>query len=210
MQLLAVAPFEALLAGAQRNGPVRAHLHAVVAGLKRFVVERVSFGARIARRPDQRLVRIGEAPPAKIRHRIRLAPHDVVENPEAQVLQDRADAKNVMIRADHPQRRLTLHHAPARDEPSAREVVVGDKARELVPVVVDCIDARVVGTLEVALQLQVIGGIGENEIDRFRRQLCHLGNAVADQNSVGCDGLETDAGRPSGRPATRCNHDSEL
>ena len=210
MQLLAIAPFEPLLASAQRNGPVRAHLHAVVARLERFVIEGVALRARIASRPDQRLVRVGEAPPAKIRHRIRFAPHYIVEDPEAQVLQDRADAKDVVIGADHPQRRLALHHAPTCDEPSAGEVVVSDKTRKLVPVVVDRIDARVVGTLEVALQLQVIGGIGENEINRFRRQLCHLGNAVADENAVGCDALETDAGRPSGRPATRSNHDSAL
>ena len=95
-------------------------------------------------------------------------------------------------------------------QPGAGEIVVGGKARELVPVVVDRIDARIVGALEVALELQIVGRIGEDEIDRCRRQLCHLGNAVADDDARGRGGLRTDAGRPDGRPATRHNHDSEL
>src|SRR6516162_3338707 len=41
MQLLAVVGFEPLLAGTQRNEPVRAYLNVVVAGLERLVIERV-------------------------------------------------------------------------------------------------------------------------------------------------------------------------
>ena len=98
-------PFEPLLAGAERDGPVGAHLHVVVAGLQRLVVERVAARRWLARRPDQRLVRVGEAAAAEIRHRVDLAPHHVVEDPEAEILQDRADAEDVVIGADHPQRR---------------------------------------------------------------------------------------------------------
>ena len=70
-------------------------------------------------------------------------------------------------------------------QPGAGEIVVGGEARELVPVVVDRVDARIVGTLEVALQLQVIGRIGEDQVDALRRQLRHLGDAVADQDAAG-------------------------
>src|SRR5262249_57223603 len=45
MQLLAVAVLEPLLAGAQRQGPVGAHLDVLVAGLERFVIERVALAA---------------------------------------------------------------------------------------------------------------------------------------------------------------------
>src|SRR4029450_1812963 len=45
MQLFAVAAFETLLAGAERDGPVRAHLYVVVAGLERFVIEGVALAA---------------------------------------------------------------------------------------------------------------------------------------------------------------------
>src|SRR6516225_4568118 len=41
MQLLAIAAFESLVAGAQRNEPIRAHLNVIVAGLERLVIERV-------------------------------------------------------------------------------------------------------------------------------------------------------------------------
>ena len=183
MQLLAVAAFEPLLAGAQRNEPVGAHLDVVVARLERFVVERVVALGGVARRPDQGLMRIGEAAAAEIRHRVGFAPDDVVENPEAEILQQRADAENVVIGADHPQRRGRLHHAAAGDQPGAREIVVGGETGKLVPIVVDRVDARIVGTLEVALELQIVRRVGEHEIDGLRRELRQLGNAIADQNA---------------------------
>jgi len=169
VQLLAVATLEAFFAGAERKHPIRAHLHIVVAGFECFIIEGVTLAAGFACCPDQGLVRIGETPPAKIRHGVRLAPHHVVEDPEAQILQDRADAEDVVVRPDHPERGRALHHAPAGNEPRAGEIVVGGEARELVPRVIDRVDARIVRTLEVALQLQVIGRIGKNEVDRFRR-----------------------------------------
>ena len=143
---------EPLLAGAERDGPVGAHLDVFVAGFERFVVEGVALGARVARRPDQRLVRVGEAAAAEIRHRVGFAPHHVVQDPEAEILQDRADAEDVVIGADHPERAGGLHHAAAGAEPGAGEFVVGREARELVPVVVDRIDLGIVGTLEVAAE----------------------------------------------------------
>jgi hypothetical protein len=60
------------------------------------------------------------------------------------------------------------------------------------------------------LELQIVRRIGEDEIDGRGRQLCHLGNAIANKDARGCGGLKTHAGRPDGRPATRHNHDSEL
>ncbi len=171
MQLLAVRRLEPFLAGAERQRPVGAHLHIVVAGLEGLVVERIGLGVRPARGPDHGLVRIGKAAAAKVRHRIGLAPDHVVEDPEADILQDRSDPKNVVIGADHPQRGGRLHHAPAGDEPGAGEVVIGRKAGEFVPVVIDRIDAGIVGTLEIAAQLQIIGRVGEDQIDALRRQL---------------------------------------
>jgi hypothetical protein len=115
-----------------------------------------------------------------------------------------------VIGADHPQRRRRLHHPAAAKQPCAGKIVIGRKARELVPIVVDGIDARIVGALEIALKLQIIGRIGEHEIDALGRQRRHGGDAIANHDSTGMSGLKTDAGRPDGRPATRHNHDSEL
>jgi hypothetical protein len=33
------------------------------------------------------------------------------------------------------------------------------------------------------LELQIIGRVGEDEIDGSGRQLCHLGNAIADDDA---------------------------
>jgi hypothetical protein len=69
--------------------------------------------------------------------------------------------------------------------------------------------------LKVALELQVIGRIGKDEIDAGRGKLLQFGDAIANEDARGrtglkARGLKTDAGRPDGRPATRHNHDSEL
>jgi hypothetical protein len=43
----------------------------------------------------------------------------------------------------------------------------------------------IVGALEIALQLQVIGRICEDQIDRTCREFRHLGDAIADDDIVG-------------------------
>src|SRR6185369_2853578 len=99
-------------------------------------------------------------------------------------------------------------------EPGAGEFIIGGEARELIPIVVDGVDLGIVGTLQIALELEVVRRIGEHEIDAIRRELIHLGDALAHDNAVrlrsGRRLLETTAGRPDGRPATRNYHDSEL
>ena len=190
--LLAVLALQAFTAGAERQQPVGAHLQALVQLLHRIVVEGVALGALVARRPDQRLVRVGEALALEVRHRVGLAPHDVVQQPEAEVLQRRADAEDVVVAADHPQRALGLEHAPRRAEPGAGEGIVARKAcpegirglGELVPVVVDRVDAAVVGTQKLAAQLQIVGRIGEHHVDGRFGQASHQLDAVAYQDVV--------------------------
>ena len=140
VDLLALAVLQPLVAGADREQPVGAHLQVVVGRLQRIVVEGVALGLRVAARPDQRLMRVGEAAAAEIRHRVGLAPDHVVEDPEAEILQGGADAEDVVVGADDPERAVRLQHAAAGEQPGAGEGVVGGEARELVPVVVDRID----------------------------------------------------------------------
>ena len=144
--------------------PVGAHLQVVVQRLEALVVEGRAR-ALVARRPDQRLVRVGEALAAEVRHRVHLAPDDVVLDPEAEVLQRGAEAEDVVIGADHPDGAVGLQDAAALGEPGAREGVVVGEARELVPLVVDAVDARIVGPHEVGGELQIVGRVGEDEID---------------------------------------------
>ena len=131
--LLPLAVLQPLAAGADREQPVGAHLQVVVRGLQRVVVEGVALGVGVAARPDQRLVGIGEAPAAEIRHRVGLAPDDVVEDPEAEILQDRADAEDVVVGADHPERAVRLQHAAAGEQPGAGEGVVGRRSSRTCP-----------------------------------------------------------------------------
>ena len=179
MNLLAVGALEAFVAGAQRDQPVGTCLHVLIGGLQRFIVEGIALGLFVARGPDHGFVGIGEAAAAEIRHRIGLAPDDIVEDPEAEVLHDRADAENVVVGADHPQRRRRFHDAAAGQQPGAGEIVIGGKGRKLVPVVVDGVDMRFVGALEIALELQIVRRICEHQIDRTCGKLRHLGDAIA-------------------------------
>src|SRR5262245_43472337 len=129
-------------------------------------------------------MRVGEALPTKIRHGIGLAPHHVIEHPEAEILQDGADAEDVVIAADHPQSAGGLEHAAAGREPVAGEGVVGGEASELVPIVVDGIDAAVVRPVKLVVELKVVRRIGEDEIDRGFRQAVERLDAIADDNAV--------------------------
>ena len=87
-----------------------------------------------------------------------------------------------MVAAGFITRRQAVSQAPG-------EIVIGGEARELVPVVVDGIDARIVRPLQIAGELEIVRRIGKDEVDGSRRQLRHLGDAVADENAVGLRSL---------------------
>ncbi len=133
-----------LFAGGQRQGPVGAHLQIVVGQLHGVVVEGVAPRAARLGGPDQGLVRVGEAGALEIRHRVGLAPDHVVQDPEAQVLERRADAEDVVVAADHPERAVILQHPAGGGQPFASETVVGRERGELVPVVIDRVDLGIV------------------------------------------------------------------
>ena len=125
-----------------------------------------------------------EAAAAEIRHRVGLAPDDVVEDPEAEILHRRADAEDVVVGADHPDRPGRLQHAAHGKQPGAGEGVIGFEAVEAVPVVVDGIDLRLVGTAQIALELQIVGRVGKHHVDRFFRQLLKCCDTVALEDRI--------------------------
>ncbi len=96
------------------------------------------------RRPDQRFVRIGETRAAKVRHRIGLAPDDVVQDPVAQILHRHADPEDVMVAADHPQGAGRLQHPARLGQPIVGEAVVGREAGKTIPFVGHGIDMAAV------------------------------------------------------------------
>ena len=178
VRLAAVAVAQPLGTGADRDQPVAAHLQLFVERLHRFVVEGVARLA-VAGAPQQRLMRVGKAPAAEIRHRVGLAPHHVVEDPEPLILQRRADAEDIVITADDPERPRRLQQAPRGGEPALGKPVVFGEIGEFIPVVLDPVDPAVVGPMQLAAQLQVIRRVGEDEIDRPCRQVRHDPEAVA-------------------------------
>ena len=169
--------------GAQRDEPVAAHLHVIVQGLHGLVVEPVA-AIPAPCRPDHRLMRIGEPTPTEVRHRIGLAPHDVVEDPKAEILQDRADAEDVVVGADYPDRAVLAQHAPAFAQPLPRERVIGGEILELVPVVIHGVDQAIVRPTQLPPQLEVVGRIGEDAVHRRRRQHAHQRDAVPEHHLV--------------------------
>src|SRR5438874_12717252 len=111
-------------------------------------------------------MRVGEAPAVEIRHRVGLAPDDVVEDPEAEILQDRADAEDVVIAADDPKRPVRLQKPPAFAEPGTREIVVSGEIGEFVPIRLDTVDPAVIWSVQIAAELEVIRRVGEDKVDR--------------------------------------------
>ena len=129
-------------------------------------------------------MRIGEATAAEVRHGVGLAPDDVVEDPEAEILQDRAEAEDVVIGTDHPDRAVLAQQAATLRQPGARELVIGREIAELVPIVVDAVDQAVVRPAQLAAELQVVGRVGEDAVDRRAGQHPHQRDAVAEEHLV--------------------------
>ena len=164
MRLATLIVLQPFAAGADRHVPIRAHLTIFIARFQRVVIERVRLALRAARGPDHRLVGVGEAATAKVRHRVGLAPDDVVENPEAQILHDGADAENVVVGADHEDCRVRLHEAARFGQPFAGEAIIFGEAGEFVPIVVDGVNDALVRAREGAFQREIVGWVGKNQI----------------------------------------------
>ncbi len=65
------------------------------------------------------------------------------------------------------------------------EFVIAFEAREPVPVGVDAVDPRIIGAVQFAFQLQVVGRIGEDHVDAAFRHGVHQLDTVADMDGVG-------------------------
>ena len=175
--------FDTLFARRQRKCPIRAHLQVVVQRFHRLVIERV-FRAFLLLRPQHCLMSVRKAHPSKVGHGIRLDPHDVVQEPESQILHDRPDAINVVIRADNPDRTRLFQHTQTCGEPLAREFIIFLEIAELIPTIVDRIHFGHVGAVEIVLELQVVWGVGKEYIHRILRQRLENFDAIAVQDLV--------------------------
>ena len=149
MGLFACPVLETLAACAKRDDPVGPHLDTVIQRLERLIVECVLPGLGL-RRPDERFVGVGEAFATEIGHRVRLAPDDVIQDPEALILKLRPHAEDIVVGADHPECAVGLQEAPGGREPFAGELVVGLEAGELVPGIVHGIDLGIVRAMQIA------------------------------------------------------------
>ena len=81
-------------------------------------------------------------------------------------------------------------------------VVVGE-ARELVPVVVDGVDQRLVRPRQRAFELQIVGRVGEDQVDAGVGKLRQLGDAVADEDLVEGESEMLHPKNRRGTPGTR-------
>ena len=81
-------------------------------------------------------------------------------------------------------------------EPGAGEAVVGGEIGELVPLILDAVDPAVVGPQQIARELEIIGRIGEDEIDRRLGQARHRRDAIADPDLAARIAAHKVLGRP--------------
>src|SRR5262249_11834426 len=87
--------------------------------------------------------------------------------------------------ADHPERRFGLHRALRRREPAAREGIIAFETLEAVPRLFDAVDARLIGPLQFAFELEIVRWIGEDEIDALGSELAHFDDRVAHNDALG-------------------------
>ena len=188
VSLFAVRAFQPLRPAADRQHPVRPHLQAVIHALHGFIVEDMTRGFGF-RRPDQRFMGVGQPSAAEVRHRVRLDPHDVVQNPKALILKRGAEAEDVVVGADHPDRPIGLQDPARFAQPRQGEGVVFSEAREFVPVLIDAVDFRIVRSAQhraaiFGADLKIVRRVGENQVDAGVGHLAHQFDAVALMNGV--------------------------
>ena len=110
-------------------------------------------------------MRVGKSRALKIGHWVGFAPNDVVQNPISSVLHRRANAKDIVVAANHPKRAIGLQNTPRFGQPFAGECVINRKACKLVPFIVDGVDLAIVRAQQIAAKLQIIGRIGKDHVD---------------------------------------------
>ncbi len=120
----------------------------------------------------------------EIGHGVGLAPDDIVEDPEIEVLERGADAEDIVIGTDDPDGAVRLQHAAAGEQPGAGEGIIGLEGGELVPFVVDGINERLIGPVQRAAKLEVIRRIGENRVHRLAREGIQGSDAITLYDAV--------------------------
>jgi hypothetical protein len=123
-------------------------------------------------------MRVGEAGALEVGHRVGLAPDDIVEDPEPFILQHRSDAENIVVASDHPERTIGLQDAVCLGHPGFAERIIDRVAIELVPIIVDRVDAATLGAKQIAAELKVIGRIGKDHIDAGIGKRAHRIDAI--------------------------------
>src|SRR5690606_38383269 len=127
---------------------------------------------------------VRKAPSAEIGHGVRFPPDDVIENPEAGVLQRRPDAEDVVVAADNPERPIWFQKPASLGKPATCKAVVGRKVMETIPSILDAVHPRVVGPMKFTLKLEIVGRIGKDHVDALSRQGPHDLDAVPKKNAV--------------------------
>ncbi len=84
-----------------------------------------------------------------------------------------------MVRADHENGGVVLHRPARGGKPALSEAVVIGERGEFVPVVVDRVDFALVGPGQAAFELEIIGRVGEDQIDAGCGQAEHGLDAIA-------------------------------
>jgi hypothetical protein len=102
----------ALLAlGYGKDTPDRGELAGGIRVVYEIVVEGVS-GASTLARPEEGLVGMGEGCVQRVGDGVGLLPGDLVDNPEIQALQCKAEAKDDVVSSGDPERSVWLEDAP--------------------------------------------------------------------------------------------------
>ena len=89
-----------------------------------------------------------------------------------------------MVATNDPNRTIWFQKATCGLKPCSREFIISTKAAELVPVIINRIHFGIIGTMQVTFELQIIGRICKDQINRFSGQTVHHIDAIASNNFV--------------------------
>ena len=103
-------------------------------------------------------MRIGKPPASEIRHRVRLAPNNIVQNPEIEILQQFANPENIVITANYPDRPIRFQHPARLGQPGCTKRIIGGKGIKLIPGISHRVDMALIRPRQITRQLQIMGG----------------------------------------------------
>ena len=134
--------------------------------------------------PNQCLMSVGVADPAKVGHGIGFFPDDLVNNPKPQVLEMFPNSVDIMVGADSPDRPIFFQDPAGSFDPGDCEGIIGIVVFKFVPGIIYPIDSAEIRSPKIPFDLHIIRRISKYQVDRIIREFIHYLNGISLEDLV--------------------------